>query len=75
MYKSVHMDSDNDKASFGYWITTRDLLKILWPTKICCEEIRFIVVSHSFIRGNFWDIYSFGEVDKTFKNLLESKLR
>lgn len=27
MYKSVPMDSDNDEASFGYGITTRDLLK------------------------------------------------
>lgn len=69
------MDLDNDKVSFGYWIMICDFFKILWLIKMCCEEIRFIVVLYFFIWGNFWDIYLFGEVDKIFKNLLESKLR
>lgn len=36
IYKSVPMDSDIDKTSFGYGIMTRDFLKGFMTNKICC---------------------------------------
>lgn len=47
MYKSVPMDSDNDEASFGYGITTCDLLKGSMTKKKCAAKKLDLLLSHT----------------------------